>query len=120
MATFSKPHSAVNQRLLFIFIVAWLAINLLQAALVNIDPDEAYYWWYSRKLAWGYFDHPPLVALTIALGETFGHGPFYTRLGAVLLSAGTVYFGFKTLPRYLADVQLYLLLFCSAVLFHVY
>jgi hypothetical protein len=48
-----------------------------------------------------------------------GHGPFYTRLGSVLFSAGTIYFGFNLLPR-LANVRLYLLIFCSAILFHVY
>lgn len=106
--------------LLLYFIIGWVLLNLLQAACIGVDADEAYYWLYAQHLDWGYFDHPPLVALSIKLGETFGHGPFYTRLGTVLLSAGTVYFGFKAMPPHLANLRLYLLLFSSLALFHVY
>src|SRR5215207_721998 len=98
MQSFSKPHSAIVSRLLLYFIMAWVLLNLAQAAFVDIDPDEAYYWLYAQQLQWGYFDHPPLVALSIKAGEMLGHGPFYTRLVTVLLSGGTVYFGFKALP----------------------
>ena len=72
MPTFSKPHT----RLLLPFIGVWLVLNGLQAAFMGIDADEAYYWLYAQHLQWGYFDHPPLVALSIRLGETLGHGPF--------------------------------------------
>jgi hypothetical protein len=109
-----------STRLLFYFMLAWILVNLPQAAQMDVDADEAYYWFYSRQLAWGYFDHPPLVALSIKLGELFGHGPFYTRLGTVLLSGATVYFCFKALPGYLAHVPTYLAVFASAVLLHAY
>lgn len=120
MQTFSKPHGLSDRKLLLYFMLAWVALNLLQAVITGIDADEAYYWLYARQLQWGYFDHPPMVALFIKLGETFGHGPFYTRLATILFSAGTVWFGFKLLPAGLANVRLYLLIFSSAVLFHVY
>src|SRR5438270_13551553 len=102
MPSFSKWPKPTPERLLFYFIAVWLVLNMLQAALVNVDGDEAYYWLYSRRLQWGYFDHPPLVALSIKIGELFGHGPFFTRLGTVLFSGGTIYFGFKLLPERLA------------------
>jgi len=35
-----------------------LVLNVMQAWLTELDPDEAYYWIYSRQLDWGYFDHP--------------------------------------------------------------
>ncbi len=38
------------------------------AALLPLAPDEAYYWVWSRALAPGYLDHPPMVALWIAAG----------------------------------------------------
>jgi hypothetical protein len=119
MQTFSKPHAASKKGLL-LFILGWLSLNLVQAALMGIDGDEAYYWLYTQELQWGYFDHPPLVALSIKCGELFGHGPLYTRLVTVLLSAGTLYFGFRLLPQSLQHVRLYLLSFASVVLFHVY
>ena len=120
MQSSSKRHSVKTSRLLGFFILFWVLLNFLQAAFVGIDPDEAYYWLYAQHLAWGYFDHPPVVALLIKSGETLGHGPVYTRLATVLLSGGTVYFGFKALPDYLADVRTYLFVFLSVVLFHVY
>ena len=46
----------------------WLLANLIQAAFTELDPDEAYYWAYSQELAWGYFDHPPMIAFFVRLG----------------------------------------------------
>ncbi|WP_431280665.1 glycosyltransferase family 39 protein [Humitalea sp. 24SJ18S-53] len=50
-------------------------VRLAAAAAVPIAPDEAYYWIWSGALAWGYLDHPPMVAAwiragTLVLGET--------------------------------------------------
>lgn len=119
MQTFSKPHISAKKGLL-LFIIAWIVLNFIQAGGMDVDADEAYYWLYARQLQWGYFDHPPLIALSITWGEAFGHGPLYTRLGTVLFSAGTVYFGFQLLPLPLQNIRLYLLTFASLVLFHVY
>jgi 4-amino-4-deoxy-L-arabinose transferase-like glycosyltransferase len=44
------------------------AVRLLFATIIPVFPDEAYYWLWSRNLAAGYFDHPPVVALLIRLG----------------------------------------------------
>ena len=42
-------------------LLALTALRLVVAALVPLSPDEAYYWMWSRHLAGGYFDHPPMV-----------------------------------------------------------
>jgi 4-amino-4-deoxy-L-arabinose transferase-like glycosyltransferase len=60
-------------------------LRLVMAALVPLTSDEAYYWEWSRRLAAGYFDHPPAIAWLVALG---GDSPLGVRLGAVL--AGTL------------------------------
>ena len=88
----TKPLNSAygNQKPLMFFILAWIVLNLLQAGLTKLDGDEAYYWMYSRQLAWGYFDHPPMVALSVKLGELFAHGSLFTRLGTVLFSAGSL------------------------------
>ncbi|MGZ3952278.1 MAG: ArnT family glycosyltransferase, partial [Flavisolibacter sp.] len=88
--------------------------------MTGLDGDEAYYWTYSRHLQWGYFDHPPVVALSVKLGGLFGHGRLFTRLGAVLLSTLTIYFGYRALPDRLKDARTYVLVFCSVVIFHIY
>ena len=54
------------------------------AFTLPLTGDEAYYWEWSRHLAWGYVDHPPAVAATIALFSPFGQTPGLVRLGFVL------------------------------------
>jgi 4-amino-4-deoxy-L-arabinose transferase-like glycosyltransferase len=39
------------------------------AGFGGIHPDEAYYWTWSQHLRLGYFDHPPMIAWLIRLGE---------------------------------------------------
>jgi len=116
----SVSASHKNDKLLFYFILAWVVINSLQACFTGLDGDEAYYWTYSRHLQWGYFDHPPMVALSIKLGELFGHGWMYTRLGSILLSAGAIYFCFKALPERLKNVRRFILVFALVPIFHIY
>lgn len=70
---------------------SWLLLNLLQAALLQLDPDEAYYWMYAQQLDWGYFDHPPMVALLISLGSSWLPGELGVRLGSVLMFVATLY-----------------------------
>lgn len=70
----------------------WLLVNLFQAGLTELDPDEAYYWMYAHKLDWGYFDHPPVVALVIRLGTLLASGELGVRLGFTLLQAASFYF----------------------------
>ena len=42
--------------------------RLLCAGVLPLSPDETYYWVWSRALAPGYVDHPPMVALWIRVG----------------------------------------------------
>ena len=59
------------------------ALRLLVAGRSALSPDEAYYWTWSRALAPGYLDHPPMTALWIRAG-TWLLGD--TALGVRLLS----------------------------------
>jgi undecaprenyl-diphosphatase len=52
-------------------------------------PDETYYWDWSRHLAFGYFDHPPMIAWIIRAGTTvFGTNAIGVRF--VSIAAGTI------------------------------
>ncbi len=68
----------------------WLIVSLVLLArgvvafTVPLTGDEAYYWEWSRHLAFGYVDHPPLVAWTIAAFAPLGHTAGFVRLGFVL------------------------------------
>lgn len=79
-----------NRLFLFGFLF-WLGFNVIQAIFLHLDPDEAYYWMYAQQLDWGYFDHPPIIALLIKFGSVFIPGSLGVRLGAILLFVGTLY-----------------------------
>jgi 4-amino-4-deoxy-L-arabinose transferase-like glycosyltransferase len=72
---------------------AWIVAALLtlgRAAVAFTLPltgDEAYYWEWSKRLAFGYVDHPPAVAWTIGLFAPLGHEAGVVRLGFVLCGA---------------------------------
>ncbi len=80
-----------DKYLLKVFLLVITCINLLQGSFTELLPDEAYYYMYSTRLAWGYFDHPPMIALLIKLTEIFTHSELGVRLSSVLLNTGTAY-----------------------------
>ena len=56
-------------RALAIGLIAYAFIlRLVYLGSVELLPEEAYYWNYSRHLDIGYLDHPPMVAWLIRLG----------------------------------------------------
>jgi 4-amino-4-deoxy-L-arabinose transferase-like glycosyltransferase len=62
-------------------LAALTVLRLITAASAPLAPDEAYYWVWSRALAPGYPDHPPMVALWIRLGTIVaGDGALGVRL----------------------------------------
>ncbi len=61
--------------------------NLLVVCGTDLAHDEAYYWLFSKYLAWGYFDHPPMAAWLIALTNWLP-GELGVRLSYVLLMQG--------------------------------
>jgi 4-amino-4-deoxy-L-arabinose transferase-like glycosyltransferase len=63
-------------------------IRLWVAGTIGLSADETYYWIWSKSLAFGYLDHPPLVAVLIrASTAVFGDTPFGIRWLSVLLGA---------------------------------
>jgi len=79
------------------WLVGLLALTLLRlvvAAATPLAPDEAYYWIWSRALAPGYLDHPPMIAFWIAAGTAIAGdtalgvrllGPIGAAIGSVML-----------------------------------
>ena len=87
--------STPGHRIRFTAIAALIiltALRLLVAATTPLSPDEAYYWVWSRALAPGYLDHPPMVALWIRIGTAIaGESPLGVRLLAPIAAAiGTI------------------------------
>ncbi len=76
-----------NLKLTLIILVAF---QVLVSAGFELAHDEAYYWLYSKNLAWGYFDHPPFVAWTIKAFSFLPHSEWAIRLGFIVLQFGTL------------------------------
>ena len=69
-----------------VFLLVWTLINFYQAYSTGITGDEAYYVLFSEHLDWGFFDHPPMVAVFIWLGRIIFDGTLGVRLFAILSS----------------------------------
>jgi Dolichyl-phosphate-mannose-protein mannosyltransferase len=68
-------------------VLALVALRLVAAAWTPITFDEAYYWMWSKHLAGGFYDHPPMVALVIRAGTLIaGDTELGVRLVSILLA----------------------------------
>ena len=68
-------------------VVGLVLLRLVAAAWLPLTFDEAYYWMWSKHLAGGYYDHPPMVAVVIRLGTLIGGDTeFGVRVVSVLLA----------------------------------
>src|SRR5882762_7971553 len=84
-------------------ILALVALRLVAASWTPLTFDEAYYWMWSKHLAFGYYDHPPAVAYVIRAGTMIaGDTELGVRLVSILLAlpmsfavyrAATILFG---------------------------
>ena len=92
-----KITQATYRTLFWFLLVAFTIFRLFLVNKFGLGVDESHYLLYSRKLAWGYFDHPPMVAFLAALTTVLGNGVFFVRLGPVICTALSL-----ILLRYLA------------------
>jgi len=68
-------------------IAALIVLRLVAAATTPLTFDEAYYWTWSKHLAGGFYDHPPMAAILIRLGTLIaGDTEFGVRLVSILLA----------------------------------
>jgi len=84
MKSFLQKHHQV------IFYGSWFLLSVLQAYFTGLQDDEAYYWVYSKFLSWGYFDHPPMIALLIKIGTLLFSGELGVRLLIIILNTLTL------------------------------
>jgi 4-amino-4-deoxy-L-arabinose transferase-like glycosyltransferase len=80
-----------------LIVLALVVLRLLAAAWTPLTFDEAYYWMWSKHLAGGYYDHPPMVALVIRAGTLIaGDTELGVRLVSVLLALPMSFAVFRT------------------------
>src|SRR3954463_2750196 len=82
-----SPNEARLVRNAALMVTALVVLRLVGAAWTPLTFDEAYYWMWSKHLAGGYYDHPPMVAFVIRAGTAIaGDTEFGVRLVSILLA----------------------------------
>jgi len=112
--------SSRNNKIILFFLLAWTLLNAIQAFTLELQGDEAYYWMYSRYLDWGYFDHPPMVAVFIRIGDSIMHNEFGVRLLTVLASTFSIYLLWLILKKYAVDAWAFVMVVSGIFIFHIY
>ncbi len=90
MPTHESTHESdpIAWRNAWLVLAVAIAVRVAAAALVPLAPDETYYWEWSRRLAAGYLDHPPAIALFVHAGTlVLGATRLGVRIGSVLAGA---------------------------------
>ena len=101
----------------FLVVVTSLRLWYLQQGYLELSPDEAHYWEWSRRLDWSYYSKGPFVAYLIALSTALGGSTeLFVRLPAVILSAGTTICMFGLIKALFADTKLAL---ATAIFVHI-
>lgn len=86
--------------LLFLCFITAFHLWFISSGRLNLAPDEAHYWIWSKRLDWSYYSKGPVVAYLIALSTRMGGDTeFFVRLPAVLLASGTVILTFLLAVR---------------------
>src|SRR5208337_708214 len=80
---FAGPRSGALTSLAIVGSVVLLALQAFAAWRLELTFDEAYYTLWSRSLAFGYLDHPPMVAVLVRASSTLFGG---SELGVRALS----------------------------------
>ena len=108
-------------------IFIWFVLNLLQGIFTEIQEDEAYYALYGEHLAWGYFDHPPMVGMMTFLSSIFFSGTLGVRFFTIIASGLSLWVMWKVaqVPEPVEGptwkhILLFCVLACSIVMFNIY
>ncbi len=116
----SKKKKSIN--LFYGFLILLTLVNLLQAYHTELILDEAYYWYLSKNIDWGYFDHPPMVVFLVKIGYTLFENELGVRFFSSFLLSGTIYFLWLLIDNSLKykNIALFCSLTASVALFNVY
>lgn len=113
-----------NKRVLFCALLfLWFLVNLIQSAFTDVIQDEAYYYFYSQHLSFGYFDHPPLVAVMIKMSSLLFNQELSVRFMTVLLQLFTLLIIWKIIDHKEScskDILIFFGIAGSIVMFVVY
>ncbi|MEY4964837.1 MAG: hypothetical protein RL274_420 [Pseudomonadota bacterium] len=96
----------IPARVSLALIAALILLRAVMAGLLPLSADEAYYWLWSKNLAAGYYDHPPMIAWLIRAGTMlFGDTPLGVRFAGIVLSLPASWFVWQGAALILKDAN---------------
>ncbi len=111
----------IRWRVLSLAVLAYACIlRILFAGIIDLMPEEAYYWNYATHPDIGYLDHPPMVGWLIYLGTyVFGDNEFAVRIPAFASWAAAAFFMYRLAARLYDRTAVFItLLFLSTLPFY--
>ncbi|GAA4928702.1 ArnT family glycosyltransferase [Mucilaginibacter defluvii] len=120
MLSIKNTYAKNSDRYIGSFLAVWTLFNIIQACTLELHSDEAYYWLYSRFLDWGYFDHPPIVALFIRAGDLLMHNELGLRFINIFSSTASLFLLWKTAERCGASARWFILVAGGMFTLHIY
>ncbi len=91
--TLRLARAVIPARVSLALVALLLLLRGVMAAALPLSADEAYYWLWSQHPAWGYYDHPPMIAWLIRVGTLLlGDTPLGVRAAGVVLSLPATWF----------------------------
>lgn len=80
-----------STRIIAAFVAAKVALHLAIVSRYGFHGDELYFIECSKHLAFGYVDHPPMIAWLAWLAAPFDHSIVVLRLPSILAGGATMY-----------------------------
>lgn len=109
-----------SSNLFWIGLSVFFISNAFSAATMGIHYDEAYYWLYAQHLAFGYFDHPPMVAWMIRAGLLIFQNILGLRLITIIISSLSIALLWSLVKTYANNPLLFWALIYSILIIHPY
>ena len=73
-----------TKRNAFFLVGVIVLFKIFISAVLELHPDEAYYWLWAQHLAPGYYDHSPMIAYFIKITTLFSDSEVFVRLSSVI------------------------------------
>ncbi len=93
------------KKVFYLLLALWFVFNIFQALLMDVISDEAYYGLWGKHLDWGYYDHPPMVALLVKISSLLFNGNLGIRFMTLLLQPITLFVIWRTIDYEKPDVK---------------
>ncbi len=86
-----------SEKFIFLLALGLFFLKLYASFFVELGNDEVYYTLYAKQLQWSYFDHPPMVGLSIFLSTIGGllKDEFFVRFIPILLGSVNIIIVYK-------------------------